>query len=464
MWNSAASKQLSDLSSFLLPSFIAFQTEQRHGSTPKETDKEGSNLALCGTHALEAARHHPDNYRPSSPLDAQSRVLITGILSPLGLLLALALHRRCGVTNFMGLDAQFPNEALARLEMQERLGVLMAEERMHVRFAVPFVGLVPERTGEERAEEVVAAPLPRQEARPGPDALAAVRDYRPTHVVHLAGTQADALLGSGYRAGGNHDGPWSPVLQDKEEEEEDLCREGISSRPHLYDLRMGAVGMEQLLSAAATSGVFPEESEKGRRNADAKGQRARRPHIVYASSYDALHFRHAATRDRGERRRRHGAATKTDAEDSDSDEFHAGSPSSPKRPPHGLHGVSRLIDELLSSSYRNFYGVKSVGLRFDALYGPRGYGTPSANVPVHVRCQSGSAKRGVSPDVDLAECAVRELHRHWMEAAATREEEEGEKTVGSREGKHSERGLVEVAGWSHLAHDRRDFVFGEGEI
>merc|ERR1719253_1756728 len=120
--------------------------KDRDASTPKETDKEGSNLALCGTHALEAARHHPDNYRPSSPLDAQSRVLITGILSPLGLLLALALHRRCGVTNFMGLDAQFPNEALARLEMQERLGVLMAEEGMHVRFAVPFVGLVSERT------------------------------------------------------------------------------------------------------------------------------------------------------------------------------------------------------------------------------------------------------------------------------------------------------------------------------
>ena len=89
-------------------------------TTVTENGKQAGTVAidasnLCGAHAREAAKYHPENlllpssskstkdrYRSHQPLGPQSCVLISGILSPLGLHLAIALFWQCGVVNFLG--------------------------------------------------------------------------------------------------------------------------------------------------------------------------------------------------------------------------------------------------------------------------------------------------------------------------------------------------------------------------
>ena len=64
------------------------------------------------------------------------------------------------------------------------------------------------------------------------------------------------------------------------------------------------------------------------------------------------------------------------------------------------HGVSRLIDRLLSTSYHALHSVSSIGLQFNAIYGPRGFGVPSTLVPIFHesrkrRCEFGGNAIGV---------------------------------------------------------------------
>ena len=138
--------------------------EQSSSSDDDDNDDDGNSSTattttssaidtstLCGMHAQEAAKHHPKNYIDTTRgrrhhhrhrrLGPQSRVLISGILSPLGLHFTIALHRQCGVVIFLGLDTMFPNDPLSRLEYQERLAVLVEELAEVVELQVPFLGL-----------------------------------------------------------------------------------------------------------------------------------------------------------------------------------------------------------------------------------------------------------------------------------------------------------------------------------
>lgn len=510
-------------------------------STKKNDDNLDTSYALCGSHAVEAAKHHPQNYFPPNsnskqsspssqqPLGPQSRVLISGILTPLGLHLAIALHRRCNVTNFMGLDSQFPNDPLSRLEMQERLAVLMQELENVRRLEVPFLGLelknggiggedkkMEWRKAERKLAEIsemwksgtapasnmndyakpyqtYGIPLSPGTAKDGSGPLSIILDYRPTHIVHLSGTQSDSLFNSNYHSESHGDDVVSPsshnsaVFLNKGEEEEDILKESISGRPHLYDLRMGVVGMEQLLSGVVAQTMLPpkllgQDVNGGKYLSDGYLAKMKQPHVVYVSSYDALHFRNTASRLNQKSKHKKG----------EDEEVLGGSPPSPKRPSRGLHGASRLIDEILASSYSALHNIPSIGLRFDAIYGPRGFGVPSTSVPIFHVNRIKRTKRGVSPDVDLAETAVRSLYRRWTDALKEKEEEEGAGDYASRrlgeivrtnsiegarwmhneeEGEEEEEqrrrlgelNLIEEAGWMHLAHDRRDFVFVEGK-
>ena len=150
----------------------------------------------------------------------------------------------------------------------------------------------------------------------------------------------------------------------------------------------------------------------------------------------------------------------------------------PKQPPRGLHGLSRLIDEVISSSYHSLHNIPSIGLRFDAIYGPCGFGVSSASVPIFHVDHSSRLKRGVSADVGLAESAARNLYRKWTDAvnlkatqaeAEKDEDDEGEwrdvREDGGRrleETRHVD--LLKENGWTRSAHDQRDFAFVEGEI
>ncbi len=467
---------------------------------------------LCGMHAQEAAKHHPKNYLISGkPLGPQSRVLISGILSPLGLHLTIALHRQCGVVNFLGLDTMFPNDPFSRLEYQDRLAVLMEELGETVELHIPFLGLESNRSGKQtiparlswnemlvelramyRKNNTTAfvndaadlsAPTSRQHApfvkygispapgtaRDGSGPLNAILDYRPTHIVHLAGTQSGSLLNSNYRRENDDlSQRENTIFRNKDEEEEDILKESISSRPHLYDLRMGVVGMEQLLSAAAAQMMLPPTVGPPSNSvlSDNDLDKMAKPHIVYASTYDAILFRDTAARLRQEDKKK----------ELEYENLGSTSVPQPKRPPRGLHGVSRLIDEVISSSYHSLHNIPSIGLRFDIIYGPRGFGVSSASVPIFHADRG--LKRGVSADVDLAETAVKSLYRKWTDAvhASAEKDETEDEDDGEREdlNQREERGrrleearhvnLLEGTGWIHSAHDRRDFVFVEGEL
>jgi hypothetical protein len=491
---------------------------------------------LCGAHAKEAAKYHPENFllppssnsaedrhRPQQPLGPQSRVLISGILSPVGLHLAIALFRQCGVVNFLGLDTMFPNDPLIRLEHQERLAVLMQELGDFGELQVPFLGLESrqESVGEKsstsarttrenmlvelrnmhqtkndtaavihdkvgqysRPYRKYGIPLTPGTARDGSGHLDVMLEYRPTHIVHLAGTQSDSLLSANYRAQGGDASPshHNFIFQNKDEEEDDILKESVSSRPHLYDLRMGATGMEQLLSGAVAQTMIPPRvgpaAAVTAHLSESDLAKMRKPHIVYASSSDALYFRDATARLKENARKVLDHETLGNI-----------SPPLPKTPSRGIHGMSRLVDEILASAYHALHNIPSIGLRFDAIYGPRGFGVPSTSVPIYHADRVRKTKRGVSPDVDLAETAVRSLYRTWTDVVIAKEdadreekeeEMEGDGAAGGeeRDGKGGEEdavprrrleearhlNLIEEAGWMHLAHERRDFVFVDGE-
>jgi len=534
-------------------------------SDDHDSDEKIDISSLCGHNTQSAASQHPLNYlhSPSSnsshqTLNSNSRILITGILSPLGIHLAIALYRQCSITNFIGLDTQFPNDPMNRLEQLERWSVLK-QELENVDLIVPFLGLemkshreggtyeeekmylevnsgplsgtnreYHEKTLVELREQATkkqsstdsksytkpyrryGIPLTPGTTKSGSGPLDIILSYRPTHIVHLAGTQSDSLLNSNYHQGGGGDESHeSTIFQNKEEEEDDILIESISSRPHLFDLRMGMTGMEQLLSGVvAQTMISPSTNAYDHNNGDVYKDtekkelaKRKRPHVVYASSYDALHFRDMAHHLNKKKTSKRGSSF-----DEESVLGHSISQSpQPKRPPRGLHGVSRLIDELIASSYHALHDIPSVGLRFDSIYGPRGFGVPSTSVPIFHsdRIKPGRTKRGVSPDVDLAETAVRNLYKGWSSEVKIKldkeaEEEEGDddeeeeeenrrrrlsevkkshrsdlvdrfnKLTSEQQQAHSHHvnpnpNLIEETGWMHVAHDPRDFVFVEGK-
>ena len=472
-----------------------------------------SDFSLCGLHANNAANLHPQNYYPSNstthfyshhaPLGPSSRVLITGILSPLGMHLAIALSRQCNITNFLGIDIQMPNDPLSRLEQQDRLAVLMEELSDLKPLQVPFLGVQTKQRGKrsprqdkevrEREDALLQLylhgeldekyeSLPNEESElpkrlfgipsiagidpSGSGALEALLEYRPTHVVHLAGTQAESFMSS-------KDINYVYPTQD---EEEIILKESISNKPHLYQLRMASTGMEQLLSAIVAQSMLPP----GYRRKDGEDQseneenilkkiskddlnKMKRPHLVYASSYDANYFAELAKKiNEKNPSDEEDGITEQKGKEEGKEDLGSISPSI-HAPPRGLNGVSGLIDEVLASTYYALHSVSSVGLRFDAIYGPRGFGIPSTSVPIYNihRIRRGS----VSSDVDLAETAVRRMYRKWMEHIKKNEKlGENESTKDLESDSNVKLRLIEEAGWSHAANDHRDFVFVEGEV
>ena len=485
-----------------------------------------TTMNLCGKYAQLGASNHPQNYYPplSSttattaqqqqqqqqthvPLNSQSKVLITGILSPLGFHLTLALHRQCNITNFIGVDSQMPNDPLSRLEMQDRLEVLLDELSSSTTtttttaaaaaatttgkslWYVPFLGLEPKHSKNEplwRVEErerreqllVKIRKFPHQyvvgmdgndgdkeedddvsavfNTRPyerygiplspgvnteGYGTLDLIVEYRPTHIVHLAGTQSDSLLNSK-----RHDRQTNIKEGGGDEES------SISSRPHLYELRMGMVGMEQLLSSAVAQTMIPPPSSL--ESSAAMVASTAVPHVVYASSYDARYYSETSKRLRSsQQKQQQNHHHHRNKEIMLGEEEQITNYRKHHSPPRGFHGVSHLIDEILASTYHGLHGIQPIGLRFDAVYGPHGFGAPSTSVPL-LNVNRMRKNVGVSPDVALAEAEVRRMYRKWMKTIDdTYAEEEGDDEIS----------LIEESGWLHASHHPRDFVFVEGK-
>ena len=107
------------------------------------TTAQGRHEKLCGAHARDASKRHPGSFPAKYSLNQQSRVLIAGILSPLGIHLALRLMQECGVQHIMGLDDITPNTRKNRIEQMERYALLIRLIPTLERLIVPFVGILP---------------------------------------------------------------------------------------------------------------------------------------------------------------------------------------------------------------------------------------------------------------------------------------------------------------------------------
>ena len=203
---------------------------------------------LCGFHAQNASLANPQLYPTQFALgQPKARVLITGILNPLGFPLALHLNRQCGVQVIAGMDTMYPNTILNRLELTQRMKLLTTQiPKMIKPIVLPFVGLDPKQKGggsEAEKEEL--------------DVMTA---FKPTHIVHLASysqdAYSDAMIDLEWK---NSRSPYQPEPSSSEQE-------GTSHSPHMYQLRSSMVGMEQILSSLANTS--PEE----------------RPQLIYATT------------------------------------------------------------------------------------------------------------------------------------------------------------------------------------
>ena len=143
---------------------------------------------LCGLHAQSASTKHPTSYT-SAPLDAQSRILITGIVSnAVGYHLALYLATNCRVSTIIGIDALYPNTLDHRLQLSQRMARLQnalrdAGTELVRPVMLSYVGVDQMVSGGSRGTWPILNTTGE---------LDYVRKYRPTHMVHLAGMDVDA--------------------------------------------------------------------------------------------------------------------------------------------------------------------------------------------------------------------------------------------------------------------------------
>ena len=96
---------------------------------------------LCGTNTPNAAAAFPNSFPQSLALSPKSRVIITSILSPLGMNLALEMAEHCGVEQILGIDAVLPNTPQFRFEQMERHALLKRKIPTLKKLQVPQKGI-----------------------------------------------------------------------------------------------------------------------------------------------------------------------------------------------------------------------------------------------------------------------------------------------------------------------------------
>ena len=197
---------------------------------------------LCGKHAKAGSRSNPDAYASANALNAKSRVMITGILNPIGFHLALALRERCGVEVISGIDSAFPNTVAHRLALQNRIELLSTNIPKLVQpILQPFVGLDPKTSKKTPVDELSTT------------GEIDLLQLKPTHIVHLASYSMNEYQDFGNDEIRNTQSPY--------------VAPGRSS--DLFGIRSSHVAMEQILLSLT-------EGERGIRE--------REPQFVYAST------------------------------------------------------------------------------------------------------------------------------------------------------------------------------------
>ena len=224
------------------------------GGVGRKDDLFASIDDLCGVTAKNSSIISPESYLSRTALNKNSRVLITGILNPVGLSLALHLKEHCGVRNLIGVDAMFPNTVLNRLLIQDRIELLNSNAQGTPRHVIlSFFGLDPK----------AKSSLTNNNDDSVESELDWVKRFKPTHIAHLASYSIDvyneALLHPGWKSIA------SPYISDDESFVTLNKDYQQKVNPYFYPLRSGMVYMEQLLQTIA------------------KFQEKERPQFVYAT-------------------------------------------------------------------------------------------------------------------------------------------------------------------------------------
>jgi nucleoside-diphosphate-sugar epimerase len=199
---------------------------------------------LCGSQAQNASISHPLFYPSRTALNSNSRVLITGILSPMGVSLALHLKEKCGVEQIAGVDAMYPNTVYNRLVLQDRIKLLTTKIPKLVKpMFLPYVGLDP---------------MTKDSTTSTREEMNWMEGFEPTHIVHLASYSMEVLYNDALV-----DPEWKNTRSPYVTERTNGKQGGSSSRfvtdvedPFLYPMRSSMAAMEQLLQSIA---LVPEK-------------------------------------------------------------------------------------------------------------------------------------------------------------------------------------------------------------
>jgi len=146
---------------------------------PQPQQQQQQYPPICGLQAQEASQMNPNNYPPSAHIGPRSRVVITGVLSQVGMELVLQLYEQCGVTVIIGIDSSYPNTRHDRVDMIEsRYKYLQRRVPGFQRLMVPVFGIHPHpKIGEEIRFESMD------------QSFDLVSRLKPSHIVHLAGME-----------------------------------------------------------------------------------------------------------------------------------------------------------------------------------------------------------------------------------------------------------------------------------
>jgi hypothetical protein len=205
------------------------ELDSRNVVTPATVDQ------LCGFHAQNASLSHPEFYPARAALNSNSRVLITGILNPVGMSLALYLKEKCGVEQIAGVDAMYPNTVYNRLMLQERIKLLTTNIPKLVKpLFLSFIGLDPRTKSSTTGGGTDSF---------GQDEMNWMEGFEPTHIVHLASYSMESMYNDALV-----DPEWknthSPYVL-----EEAVGNDVRITDPFLYPIRSSMASMEQLLQS-----------------------------------------------------------------------------------------------------------------------------------------------------------------------------------------------------------------------
>jgi len=214
----------------LLPTYD--DPDNRSNSTVK--------FEFCGVHAQNASQLYPNHYKHHLSLNNNSKVLITGILSPLGFHLALKLATQCHVQVMLAVDPIYPNHFTHRLRAQQYIAILTKLiPKLQMPIIIPFVGLDRRNPPQDSQRKRIFFHTTGE---------INYSFFKVTHVIHLA--SSDPYLYRDY-------------LDDNYQERYFYDHNYVTEDRllgHLFGFRQSLVSMEQMLMALSTPA---EDVEKG---------------------------------------------------------------------------------------------------------------------------------------------------------------------------------------------------------